>query len=117
MDTDEHTDSLAAIRARIIEIERELFAPDNYTRSNVTSPNCAELDRVRAIHFAVLGRERSELLAKLPPTGMASGERIVFSKVLGDIRDWPEPEAIDDGYDPSDPYARYEREAGIFRDE
>lgn len=111
--------SLAEIRARIIEIETELFAPEGYTQSNITSPNAAELDRAHVLRFEALGRERQELMAKLPPTGEASGQRIVFAKVLGDIRDWPAmaPEADDDSYDPSDPYARYEREVGIFRDE
>ena len=90
--------SLEQIRARINEIECELFAPENYTQTNVTSPNGAELDREHELRFQALGRERAELLAKLPLTGMASGQRIVFSKVLGDLRDWPEmaPESAGD---------------------
>jgi hypothetical protein len=114
----DETQSLAAIGARIIEIEAELFAPGGYTHSNITSPDGAQLDGAKARRFELLGRERTELLAKLPPIGMASGERVIFARMLGDLRDWPpmvESEA-DDGYDPSDPYERFERECGIRRE-
>jgi hypothetical protein len=86
------TESIAAIRARLIEIEAELFAPGSYTRSNVASPNCDELNRLHEQRIGALGRERVDLLSKLPPTGEASGQRIIFAKVLGDIADWPPPE-------------------------
>jgi hypothetical protein len=113
MDTE--TLSLAEIRARIVEIECELFA--HSALSNITSPNSAELNRAHAIRFEALGRERSDLMGRLPLTGMASGERIVIAKVLGDICNWPQPEPEPDDYDRSDPYERYEREVGINRDD
>lgn len=92
MQSIEETEGLAAIRARLIEIESELFAPESYTRSNVASPNCDELNRAHEQRIVALGRERVDLLSKLPSTGEASGQRIIFAKVLGDGCDWPQPE-------------------------
>jgi hypothetical protein len=108
MDTNEHNiDNFAEIRARVNEIECELFAPEAYTQCNVILPDGPELDRARSLRFEALGRERAELLGRLPPTGMRAG-RIVFAKTLGTINlnDWPdiEPET-DSATGPIDEWA------------
>jgi len=90
------------IRARINEIDSELFAESNFQCDHILSADADSLNREREKRFAALGRERSELAAKLPPTGMASGQRVVIAKVLGDVRDWPEPKPEGDVEGPED---------------
>jgi hypothetical protein len=81
--------SVAEIRARVNQIECELFAPENFTRSYITAANCDQLNREHELRFQALGRERALLLGKLPPTGRQS---LVINRALGDIHNWPEPE-------------------------
>jgi hypothetical protein len=73
---------IAAVRARLGEIERELFNPANFTSSSILSPNAGQINAAHEKYFAVLRRERSELLAELPKTGEASGQHMVMAQGL-----------------------------------
>jgi hypothetical protein len=89
------TERFAVIGKRLIEIESQLFAPCEYTRSNVLAADAERLNREHEEFIAALSLERVELLGQLPPIGMASGQRLVLASTLGTVclRDSePEPE-------------------------
>jgi hypothetical protein len=95
-----------AIHARIREIDAVLFAEENFTSNTILFADSERLTREREVQFAALSREREELAARLPRTGMAGGFRLTISKVLGDLRDWPEPKPdVGDAGGPVDEWA------------
>ncbi len=109
----------AATRARIAEIDRELFAPAAYHSANILSRSAARLNAVHEKRFETLRREREELLSTLPKEGIASGQRIVLSgHLLGAtcVRDSLPEYPPDDDYDRSDPHQRFANEMGWSND-
>jgi hypothetical protein len=112
-------EQVAAIWTRINAIGCELQALSASAGTNILRRNAADLNRAHEERSAILRQELAELQSQLPRTGEASGMHLVFARTLGTcyVRA-SEPELpSDDGYDASDPYARYEHEVGITRDD
>jgi hypothetical protein len=108
-------DNIAAIWTRLNAIGCELQSLSDNASHNVLRRNCGQLNREYEERAAELRREQVDLRGRLPPEGMASGQRMVFARSPAEIilrESEPEPPP-DDGYDSSDPYERFEREVGI----
>jgi hypothetical protein len=109
--------STREIEARINSIGLEIDELSADSTGFVLKRNCGQLQRAYHERVAELSREIAELRSRLPKTGEASGQHLVFARTLGTVyvrASEPEPPP-DDGYDPSDPWQRYEREVGITR--
>jgi hypothetical protein len=91
------SDQVAALWARINEINCELEALSRDAESNILRRDAGQRNSAYEQRSAVLRSELAEVRAKLPPEGMASGQRLVMSSTLGEImlRDDPEPDYAD----------------------
>ena len=105
--------TLDEIRARLVEIENELFGPDAYVNSNILGRPDPPAQLAREERREALRRERESLSAQLPPTGEASGQRLVMGRFLGTVilreTQFEEPAPK---FDNSDPFARFAEEMG-----
>ena len=113
-ETTPEADRIAAIRARLAEVENELFSRNAYAPSGILSRFNSQAQLAREQHFAALRTERAELLSRLPVTGERAGHLVMTNHLFrsGNLvvrESEPEPPR-DDGYDPSDPYQGYARE-------
>jgi hypothetical protein len=88
---------IAALWARINEINCELEALSLSAGTNILRRDAGRRNTEHEQRSAVLRRELAEVRAKLPPEGMASGQRLVMSRTLGEfiLRDDPQPEFAD----------------------
>jgi hypothetical protein len=85
---------VAALWARINEINCELEALSADAGSNILRRDAGRRNADHEQRSAVLRSELAEVRAKLPAEGMASGQRLVMARVLGEtiLRDDPQPE-------------------------
>jgi hypothetical protein len=103
------------IRARLIEIENELFSPAAYMPNDILRCPDPQARLAHEQRFEALRREREDLLKQLPPTGEAAGLHLVLGRTLGTtiVREsvqepWSDPrDAHDD-----DPQWRFAKEMG-----
>jgi hypothetical protein len=87
-------DEANALWARINEINCELEALSASAGSNILRRDAGRRNADHEQRCEVLRHELAEVRAKLPAEGMASGQRLVMARALGEIilRDDPEPE-------------------------
>jgi len=85
---------VASLWARINEINCELEALSAAAGTNILRRAAGQLNADHEQRSAVLRHELAEARARLPAEGMASGQRLVMSRALGEIilRDDPQPE-------------------------
>jgi hypothetical protein len=107
-----------AARARLVEIENELFSPAAYTPNDILRRPDPQARVAHEQRFEALRKERESLLASLPKTGEAAGHLVLARGLLGStiVREVPPDEPRDDGYDASDPHQRFAKEMGWSRD-
>jgi hypothetical protein len=102
------------IRARIAEIEPELFGPDAYLSTSILRPLDPAAQLAREERREALRREREGLLAQLPVTGERAGHMVIGCTLGTVIVRESEPEYRADPRDAhgDDPMWRYMKECG-----
>ena len=107
--------TIEEIRARLAEIENELFARSAYASAAILSRPDPKALLAREQHFDSLRRERQSLHAQLPVTGERAGHLVMVGHFLrGTViaREVPPEDPPDDGFDCTNPHQRFAKEMG-----
>jgi hypothetical protein len=89
--------NVAEIWTRINEINCDLESLSAAAATNILRRDSGRRNAQCEAQAAALRQELAEVRAKLPPEGMASGQRLVMARALGEItlRDDPAPSYAD----------------------